>query len=137
VLGMSPGKGILRPLNIGMTIIFLLCAVVQYNDPDPVRWMTIYGVAAAACVLAQRGRLSAFAAALIAAVALTWAAALARGVVGRITLAEILTLSNVALLAEEGRETLGLLMVGLWMIVLVIAMRKPQGREDAKKRAER
>ena len=126
---MSPGVRILRALNIAMTIIFLLCAAVQYNDPDPVRWMTIYGVAAAACVLALRARLSAFAAALIAAVALTWAAVLARGVVGRISLAEILTLSNVALLAEEGRETLGLLMVGLWMIVLVIATRKPQGRE--------
>jgi Transmembrane family 220, helix len=134
---MSPGKGILRPLNIGMTIIFLLCAVVQYNDPDPMQWMTIYGVAAAACVLALRGRLSALVAALIAAAALTWAAAVARGVVGRISLAEILTLSNVAPLAEEGRETLGLLMVGLWMIVLAIAMRKPRGREDARKPAER
>jgi drug/metabolite transporter (DMT)-like permease len=125
---MSPGKGILRPLNIGMTIIFLLCAAVQYNDPDPLQWMTIYGVAAGACVLALRGRLSVLAAALIAAVALTWAAALAPGVAGR---------SNVALLAEEGRETLGLLIVGLWMIVLVIAIRKPQGREHAKKPAER
>jgi len=38
---MSSGKGILRPLNIGMIFAFLLCAAVQYNDPDPVRWMTI------------------------------------------------------------------------------------------------
>ena len=134
---MSSGKGILRPLNIGMIFAFLLCAAVQYNDPDPVQWMAIYGVAAGACVLALRGRLSVLAAALIAAVALTWAAALAPGVAGRITLAEILTLSNVALLAEEGRETLGLLIVGLWMIVLVIATRKPQGREDATKPADR
>ncbi len=27
-------------------IIFLLCAAVQYNDPDPGVWMAIYGVAA-------------------------------------------------------------------------------------------
>jgi hypothetical protein len=39
--GYEPGEGILRPLNIGMIFAFLLCAAVQYNDPDPVRWMTI------------------------------------------------------------------------------------------------
>ena len=126
---MSLPTRVLRPLNIAMTIGFLLCAAVQYNDPDPVQWMTIYGAAAGACLLSLRGRLPRWVAVLVAVVALAWSVAVAQGMVGRIAVSEILTLSNVTLLAEEGRETLGLLIVGLWMIVLAVAGCKPLPKE--------
>jgi hypothetical protein len=44
-----------RLLNGVMGLLFLLALAVQYNDPDPLRWMLIYGAAAACCGLALRG----------------------------------------------------------------------------------
>ncbi len=41
---------IFKLLNSVMLLLFTLAVVVQYNDPDPVLWMLIYGVAAALCV---------------------------------------------------------------------------------------
>ncbi len=37
-------------VTVFFLIIFLLSAAVQYNDPDPERWIAIYGLAALACV---------------------------------------------------------------------------------------
>jgi Transmembrane family 220, helix len=31
-----------RVINWVMAVLFLFAAVVQYNDPDPVRWMAMY-----------------------------------------------------------------------------------------------
>ncbi len=36
--------------------MFILFAVVQYNDPDPLIWILIYCFAAAICFLAARGK---------------------------------------------------------------------------------
>jgi len=48
---------VFRALNGLMAALFALAVAVQYNDPDPVRWMAIYG---AACIVtlmvAIRGR---------------------------------------------------------------------------------
>jgi hypothetical protein len=33
----------MRVLATFFTLVFLLCIVVQYNDPDPVFWMLLYG----------------------------------------------------------------------------------------------
>jgi hypothetical protein len=41
---------IFKLLNGVMTILFVLAILVQSNDPDPVLWMLVYGVAAALCV---------------------------------------------------------------------------------------
>jgi hypothetical protein len=32
-----------RVANAVMTLLFLVATFVQYNDPDPIRWMAIYG----------------------------------------------------------------------------------------------
>ena len=40
-----------------MAVLFLIAAALQYNDPDPLRWMAIYGLAVLACLLALAGRL--------------------------------------------------------------------------------
>ncbi len=37
-------------VTVFFLIIFLMSAAVQYNDPDPERWMAIYGLAALACI---------------------------------------------------------------------------------------
>ena len=40
--------------NALMLPLFVLSVVVQYNDPDPIRWMSIYGAAAVVCGLELR-----------------------------------------------------------------------------------
>jgi ABC-type enterochelin transport system permease subunit len=105
-----------RIANWGMLLLFLFAVAVQYNDPDPIRWMAVYGLAAAACLLALKGRLPRLPTALLAAVALAWAGTLAARVVGKQPLID----------SEEGREMLGLLLVFLWTGVL--AWRSRPGR---------
>lgn len=36
-------------------VVFIACAALQWNDPDPWRWIVIYGVAAAAAVANYAG----------------------------------------------------------------------------------
>ena len=53
-------RWIWRGVNGLTTCVFLLFAVVQYNDPDPVRWMAIYLAAALCCALEFFGRPGSF-----------------------------------------------------------------------------
>jgi Transmembrane family 220, helix len=46
----------LRILNLILSILFVLFAALQYNDPDPWIWIPIYMYAATLCFLAYRGR---------------------------------------------------------------------------------
>ena len=46
----------MRILNLVLSILFVLFAALQYNDPDPWIWIPIYGYAATLCFLAYRGR---------------------------------------------------------------------------------
>jgi hypothetical protein len=39
--------------NLILTLVFLLFAFVQINDPDPILWILIYGNMAVLCVLAM------------------------------------------------------------------------------------
>jgi hypothetical protein len=43
-------------LNVIMFFLLLLCIAVQYNDPDPIVWMLIYGYAALVTGMAIAGR---------------------------------------------------------------------------------
>lgn len=44
-----------RYVSMLMLAIFVLSMAVQYNDPDPIRWMAIYAVPAVYAGLAIRG----------------------------------------------------------------------------------
>lgn len=41
-----------KAFAIGFGILFLLFAILQYNDPDPQVWIPIYALAAMACFMA-------------------------------------------------------------------------------------
>ena len=73
-----------RGINGVVTSIFLLFAVVQYNDPDPVRWMAIYLAAALCCALELTGRLRWPLPVLTTVAALIWAGIWAPRVVGQV-----------------------------------------------------
>lgn len=46
----------MKVFNIFFTVIFIIFAALQYNDPDPYLWVPIYGYAALMCGLAATGR---------------------------------------------------------------------------------
>lgn len=43
----------MKTINFILTLIFLVFAFVQVNDPDPLVWILIYGNMAVLCVLAM------------------------------------------------------------------------------------
>ena len=108
-----------------MAAVFLLCVAVQYNDPDPIWWMAIYGLAAAACILYLARRLPPALSAGIGIVALIWAARLAPAVIGQVSPSEIFaSIEMKSAAVEVAREMGGLLIVACWMAVLTAARRK-------------
>jgi len=98
-----------------MTALFLLSAAVQWNDPDPVVWMGIYGLAAALSGAAAAGRLplgpNLGAAILFLVLTALWAPSLlgARG-------AAFTSFHMQAARDEEPRETVGLAICAGWSL---------------------
>jgi hypothetical protein len=104
-----------------MAGLFLFAVAVQYNDPDPLRWMAIYGLAALACALSLARRLPRLAPVLVGLAALAWAGTLAPGVIGRVSVGEVFqTYGMLSETVEEAREMGGLLIVTVWMGLLAL-----------------
>ena len=115
--------------NWVMLLNFLFSVAVQYNDPDPIRWMLVYGLAALACVLQLRRRLVWYFPAALGAAAFCWAASIAPRVVGKTTFGAMFqSWHMISEVVEEAREMGGLLIVAAWMAVLVIASRKDKAK---------
>jgi hypothetical protein len=114
----------LRAANGLFALMYLFSAAVQYNDPDPLRWMAMYLAGAATCVAWELRKMPRVVPIAVGLVAFAWSA---------------WTLANVHLTApvgealsdwhmhaggsEELREGLGLAIVVAWMAVLAV---KPQ-----------
>lgn len=117
----------MRLLDLTMALLFAFAAALQYNDPDPIRWMAIYG---AACVLSL---LSAFVRRILPATVLTvglvavvWAAWIA---LGGPAVSEYRHMFDAWEMkspsVETAREASGLILVAAWMAVLFIRYRRP------------
>ena len=121
---------LLRIANWVMLAAFLFSVAVQYNDPDPIRWMLIYGLAALACILKLKGRLKWYLPAAVGATALAWAASIAPRVMGKTTVGDMFqSFEMINSVVEEAREMGGLLIVAAWMGLLVaVSKRKAVGR---------
>lgn len=116
---------ILKIANYVMAVAFLFSVVVQYNDPDPLRWMAMYGAALVACILFATGRLRWYIAAGIGLIALLWAIDWAPGVLGKTRFSEMFgawEMKNERV--EEAREFWGLMIIVGWMAVLTILSRR-------------
>lgn len=112
-------KILMRMLNYVMTACFLFSVIVQYNDPDPIVWMLIYGLAGLACALAIAGRLNWIFPAAIGVVALVWALTLAPNVIGKVAFGELFEAFEMKdERVEVAREFGGLLIVAFWMAAL-------------------
>ena len=109
-------------ISAAMTMLFALAVAVQVNDPDPGRWMMIYGVAGvlSAWVVA-RGAAPLLPAVIVGLVALVMALAVGRGVVGRVAFSEMFQSWEMeSSTIEAAREATGLLIVAAWMTVLSV-----------------
>lgn len=106
-----------------MGVLLTFAAIVQANDPDPVQWMGLYGVAAALsfhAAAATRRPLPAIVPGLVGAGALVWAAFLVPAVLGNALgpLELFRTYEMMSPQMEQGRELLGLLLVAGWLAVV-------------------
>ena len=111
----------LRLLSGAMAVLFFFGAAVQYNDPDPLRWIAIYAAAGVVCALAAMARLHWWLAAAVGMVALVWAVTLAPRAFPNVRILEMFSaweMENQRI--EEAREMYGLLMIALYMSVLAI-----------------
>jgi len=119
-------------INAGMGVLFLISAVLQYNDPDPLRWIVLWAAAAAACFIQRRFRQAWLVAGAVCVVALLWAALLAPTALPGLELADLAgEMKAETPQIELGREILGLLIIAVWMAVLVVVGSRGVGREPA------
>ncbi len=93
------------PLIVAVGLL-LFAAAVQWNDPDPGRWIAVYAGAAALTPLVAAGRLS------------PWTALAAGGALCGTGLAWVARVLGEALPAtgELARESSGLLLAGGWLV---------------------
>lgn len=114
-----------RGMNAATTLLFAFAALVQLNDPDPLRWIAIYAAASIACAMSAWRRVHAAFPAIVGAIALAWAVALVPQVVGRVPFASMFAefeMANVGI--ERSREMYGLLVVAAWMVVVARKARR-------------
>ncbi len=108
-------------VNVLFLAMFLFSVVVQVNDPDPVQWMAIYGLAALACVLELTRTVRWSFPGGLALIALSWASTIAPRIHG-VRFADMFQAFEMKNeMIEQAREVGGLLIVSAWMIVLAVS----------------
>ena len=112
-------KSSLKVIALIFTVLFVAAAAVQYNDPDSVQWIIVYGVAALLSFRAAFRKISPALVGIAAAVYLIW------GIVSWPDTFVGITLDSGDITSvEQGREALGLLVSGLVMGFLAWALKK-------------
>lgn len=110
---------ILKYVNYVMILAFLFSVIVQYNDPDPLVWMGVYGAAMVACILFALGKLPSLLPVIVGLIALGWMLSLASQVIGKVGFSELFQAFEMKdERVEIGREFGGLLIIVFWMMVL-------------------
>jgi hypothetical protein len=97
-------------------VLFAVCVLLQYNDPDPLRWMALYGAAAVASAAVPYWRRGWIAAVLVGLVAAAWALWLWAHVLGFVEVGDLWRkMSEKGGKVEEMREAGGLTIVAAWL----------------------
>lgn len=114
---MAPVATWFKVVSWAMAGLLFLCVALQYNDPDPIRWMAMYGAGAGASVVLPIKKPAAALALVVGLVALAWAAPLIYAVWGQIELSDLTNkMSEKGGAVEVGREAGGLLIEGVWLM---------------------
>jgi hypothetical protein len=99
-----------------MAVNFSLWTGLQANDPDPARWMLVYGAAAITTAALPARLIGAALAGVVAAVALIWGLYLVHQVWGVISFSDLFgKMHEKGGAVEVGREAGGLLIAGAWL----------------------
>lgn len=102
-----------------LAILFSISVGLQVNDPDPIRWMVIYGLAGLACAFLPPHRITCGACLAIGVAGAAWCAYLTSQIWGKISPSDLfLKMSEKGGAVEVGREAGGLAIVALSMIGL-------------------
>jgi len=105
-----------------MAALLAFAASVNFNDPDPVRWVAMYGIACAASIfVAVTATVPLAVPVAVGAIALVWALVIASNVPGFEAYEHMFDeweMKNETV--EEARETCGLLIVAVWMAAVAL-----------------
>jgi hypothetical protein len=113
---MKPLPGWFRYASWLMAALFALCVALQVNDPDPLRWILIYGAGVIVSVLLPMKRELAVVGIIVGAAALVWAIVLTMHVWGVIELGDLWKkMSEKGGAVEEGREAGGMWIEAVWL----------------------
>ena len=109
-----------------VTTLFLVSAAVQYNDPDGIYWIVFYGAAALITWLFIKDRLHWVIPGLLAMGVLVGAGLLGFDVISNGTIDQVMGRSwqMQNLVQEKARESGGMLVVGIWLLVLALRIWK-------------
>jgi len=95
---------------------FAMCVGLQYNDPDPIRWMVIYGAAMVISVQLPRTPAAVPAGYVVGLIAAVWAGYLVYRIWGLVTLGDLpRKMGEKGGAVEEEREAGGLIIEALWL----------------------
>lgn len=112
---MSAGRALVGGLA---ALAFVGFAAVQLNDPDPIAWVAVYGLAAGLGVAHAVGRAPRRLAWAFSAICLLWALTLVPAGLGAPPRAIVTDLAMHAPGVEEAREALGLLIAAAWGVAV-------------------
>lgn len=123
---MSVSRHLWTAANAVVLLAFVFSVIVQFNDPDPIPWATIYAAAAVVCAFELRRRVHPLAPTGIAVGALVWAVTIAPRVLGKVRFSAMFAEFEMADSGiEESREMYGLALIAIWMIaVAIVAWRR-------------
>ena len=112
----------MRFLDLGMASLFAFAAALQYNDPDPIRWIAVYGAACVLSLLSAAARRILPATVLtVGLVALVWALWIALGGPAVSEYSHMFDAWEMkSPSVEAAREASGLILVAAWMAVLLV-----------------
>ncbi|MFT4822191.1 MAG: hypothetical protein ACI9DH_000243 [Halioglobus sp.] len=100
--------------------VFILSALVQYNDTDAIIWIAMYLSAAGMCVSAFRKKSLYWLPPLLLFACIGWIMGLTLGFIGTVSMAEITaSIKMQSGAVEEAREVGGLAMIGFWTAYLI------------------
>ena len=102
-----------------LAVLFSLSVGLQANDPDPLRWMAMYGAAAVSVALLPWHREAALGAIAVGVVSAIWGAYLGRQVLGVVSPGDLFgKMTEKGGAVEVGREAAGLAIISVSMFGL-------------------
>ena len=103
-----------------MALLFVVAVVVQWNDPDPIPWVLMYGAAASLAAMGTLGIPPRETAVFLGLIASLWAASLLPSAVKFDASTTEWQMKAGDIIEEEARECGGLLLVTVSAVALVM-----------------